>query len=369
MYRCVVPAGINAAKVFEPILKQSGCDYVENNNKFPSHFCTELIYGYGAGGKPYFLPENVGIPFGETQDEYFLVETHYDNPEFLESLVIENGVDVLYTSKIRTMDGSMLILGYGHLGLYIVPPNSAEFKIGGICSSDCTNDMLAGKGATSILAASLHAHKTTRKMRLRHFRGDLELPWILSDENYDASFQQLRYVHKPVKILPGDQLGVECVINTGNETILSGLSTKNDMCLVFLLLNKRLDYLFCSSEYPTKKTLSQYGIQKIKWSKELHERVITRADNHSNWVGRTLQSVVDEEVKWPDANIIDLAGEQMYGQQKQICPPVSILNMGGISLYQQLGSFRNQIPISLRNTVPVSTPGFTGGYTEWPKSN
>lgn len=59
----------------------------------------------------------------------------------------------------------------------------------------------------------------------------------------------------------------------------------------------------------------------------------------------------------------------MYGKHKKICPPVRMLNMGGILLYEQLDSLRNRNSMSMGNTAPVSTPGYMGGYAEWPKPN
>ena len=51
-----------------------------------------------------------------------------------------------------------------------------------------------------------------RKLRLRHYRGDKELPWIANDGNYDFDYQQDRPVTNEVKVLPGDHLA------TGNKS-------------------------------------------------------------------------------------------------------------------------------------------------------
>lgn len=236
LYRCKAPPGVDAAQLFDPFLNYAGEEcYLEETHQLPSHFCSELIYAWNRGGKPFYLPANVGIPLGETKDEYFVLEIHYDNSDLLDNLTVESGVSVLYSPKVRPLESSILLVGAGNFGLYIVPPKSVDFEMGGLCSSDCTKDMLSDKGATKIIAANLHAHMATHKIRLRHFRGNKELSWILSDDNYDASFQIMRHLNNPVRVMPGDQLGVECVMKSRNKTVLSGFSTRDEMCFCIFI--------------------------------------------------------------------------------------------------------------------------------------
>lgn len=47
---------------------------------------------------------------------------------------------------------------------------------------------------------------TARKMKLRHFRNNQELPWIKNDENYDFEYQQTRPLTDSIVVLPGDHL-------------------------------------------------------------------------------------------------------------------------------------------------------------------
>jgi len=43
-------------------------------------------------------------------------------------------------------------------------------------------------------------------MKLRHFRGNSELPWIASDDHYDFDYQQNRQLREVRKMMPRDQL-------------------------------------------------------------------------------------------------------------------------------------------------------------------
>lgn len=45
-----------------------------------------------------------------------------------------------------------------------------------------------------------------RKERIRHFRGDEELPFIANDEHYDFNYQNNRHFRTELKLLPGDHL-------------------------------------------------------------------------------------------------------------------------------------------------------------------
>jgi len=47
------------------------------------------------------FPDHVGIPFGESPDEYYMTEVHYDNPEKNEGKVLESGLEVYYTDNLR----------------------------------------------------------------------------------------------------------------------------------------------------------------------------------------------------------------------------------------------------------------------------
>ena len=47
-----------------------------------------------------------------------------------------------------------------------------------------------------------------RQIKVRHFRGNNELPWIVNDRNFDALFPQSVFLTNDIKILPGDQVTV-----------------------------------------------------------------------------------------------------------------------------------------------------------------
>ena len=49
------------------------------------------------------LPPHAGIPLGETHGgaTYFMLETHYDNPNMHTDIVDDSGVRIYYTEKVK----------------------------------------------------------------------------------------------------------------------------------------------------------------------------------------------------------------------------------------------------------------------------
>jgi len=86
-----------------------------------------------------------------------------------------------------------------------VPPNTTDFVVTGQCGSDCTSKKFNEDGI-SVFNVLLHSHLSGRKLKLRHFRDGVELPWIDYDDHYDFNYQQNKHLGEPVKILPGDHL-------------------------------------------------------------------------------------------------------------------------------------------------------------------
>ena len=79
-------------------------------------------------------------------------------------------------------------------------------------------------------------------MHLRHIRNGQELPIILQDNSYDFNFQASRQVSKGRgHILPGDELILQCEYGTlgRKNPVIGGLSTREEMCLGFILYYPR----------------------------------------------------------------------------------------------------------------------------------
>ncbi|ODN05531.1 DBH-like monooxygenase protein 1, partial [Orchesella cincta] len=364
VYRCIAPEGMDSATLFEQFTNHPGEEcYLNDNHVLPTVFCREMIHMWAVGGRPSQLPDEVGIPIGLTQNEYYLFESHYDNPDVRSDLVIESGVDFQYSPQIRRDEGMIIFNGYSVFGGFAVPPQSSDFPIAGHCSPDCSRSMLSEVGSVDIFGVTLHAHVSSRRLRVHHFRGNRELPWVINDDNYDFNYQQLRFLPNPVTIQPGDQLTTRCSYDTTwkNGSTVSGFSTRDEMCMSFLFINKRIPYLYCTSEYPTQQLMTMFGIRNITWELNAHERIVTNSD-FPQLVGLPFSEVVNR-VNWSPQRRTDLEREQFYGTHAAACPNLNLLSQmaaQAIVAQRASGQASGANPSNaLSGLNTISTPGAT----------
>ncbi|XP_021958935.1 DBH-like monooxygenase protein 1 [Folsomia candida] len=226
--------------------------------------CDTLVYTWAKGGKMMIFPEDVGFPIGETSTaQYYMVEVHYDNPQRLEGIFVETGLIMHYTPKLRSIDAGILAIGQGVDISLTIPPNQDGFKVVGHCSPQCTQEALGPEGIT-VFGSMLHSHKSGRKMKTRHLRENIELPWIDFDNPYDFSFQQNKVLLQTRQILPGDQLSVECTYSSiwrNGKPVIGGRSSYEEMCQSVLWYYPR-NQLQCMSRYDVDTHLADFGVEK-----------------------------------------------------------------------------------------------------------
>ncbi|CAG2181955.1 unnamed protein product, partial [Oppiella nova] len=109
------------------------------------------------------------------------------------------------------------------------------------CHTKCFQKTMNENGIT-VFAVFLHMHYLGRRIKIRHFRGTRELPWLDFDHNYDFNLQPFRTLSPTVQIKSGDQLTVECDYDSShrNTTTFGGLRTSDEMCLAFLYYYPKL---------------------------------------------------------------------------------------------------------------------------------
>ena len=87
------------------------------------------------------MPEHVGMPIGEDHGgaTFFILETHYDNPNLDKGVVDSSGLRILLTPNLREYDAGIMSAGIEVQPLaLIVPPMQEEFTTLGRCTADCT---------------------------------------------------------------------------------------------------------------------------------------------------------------------------------------------------------------------------------------
>ncbi|CAL8141876.1 unnamed protein product [Orchesella dallaii] len=305
LYKCnPTSPSFNAKATFDHLANGDGDEcYYTKQQKIPVNYCRALMYVWAYGGKDFYLPSNAGFPIGESEDEYYLLETHYDNPESLSNLEFGVGLELFYTDTLRSHDAGLFMTGYDISPSLILPPKSEDVMISGHCASYCTRKFIPNSGI-NIFSALLHSHMSGRKMRLYHTNENKSMSRVIYDDNYKFDFQQTRLLHNERKLSRGDNLIMQCYYNTKwkNGTTFGGFSTRDEMCLAFIWYYPKIpNFNACVSGLSLESTLKNFGIENVMLdsSKDVWEWVVTKPINFAN---RTLQDVMDNEISWDDNN-------------------------------------------------------------------
>lgn len=285
-------------------------------------YCKTYQYAWAKGASALFLPEDVGFPLNEDgKSEYVLLEIHYDNPKKLEGIKYPTGVEVFTTTDLRKHEAGLLTVGHSINSATLVPPNTTDFVNVGHCSTGCTTKKFPAEGI-HMFNIGLHSHLAGRKLKLRHFRGNKELPWISSDDHWDFNYQQNRPMVEPRHILPGDQLTYECTYDsTYRETpssVIGGLTTHDEMCECFNMYYPRMPELDrCGSSYPVNKLMPKFGIQE--WGTGRDPVVLAPA----SLANKRYTTVLDTIVNWTDQFRADLQEAMRYESHNEVCQSYS----------------------------------------------
>ncbi|CAL1295085.1 unnamed protein product [Larinioides sclopetarius] len=220
LYECV---GANR-KEYEPHLDQYGHQCHRSNMPDAMKKCEGVSLAWGIGGDDLLLPEDVGLPLESIPAKYYMLEVHYDNPNKVAGIVDSSGFRIYYSPKLRKYDAGTLMIGSTTSARVIVPSKRKEYVVAGHSNPRCLDPELP-KDGIKLLGAFLHAHLLGRHLKARHFRNSIELKPLADDGNYDFNYQ-------------------------------GGESTREEMCLVFLLYYPRIER-FASVSVPKYDTINK----------------------------------------------------------------------------------------------------------------
>ncbi|CAG7834112.1 unnamed protein product [Allacma fusca] len=283
--------------LFGPLAGQSGRSCTDSVMRDMQSNCEEDVFAWSLGGRMLVFPENVGFPWGENENEYFMVQFHLDNKDKLDT-TIETGVAIYHTEKLRKHEAGILTMGYSTI---IIPPDTKNWTVSVYCNVDCTNDL--PKHGIHLFNANLHAHASGSGMSLRHFRGDAELTRIVQDDTYDFHYQENRPLHHPRKVLPEDELKLECTYDTTWKhpagVVIGGPGSHDEMCMTFIYYYPRVPLVQCQSESNVDSILhQQFGITTSIFGRHLDPII----EEPSEWESLTLSDVFNTKVSWTDAS-------------------------------------------------------------------
>lgn len=155
--------------------------------------------------------------------QYFvhLYKTHYDNINGIPNPEVELHLDMYYTDKLRPNEAGIMIIGHGvpASASILIPPNTPAERILGHCGSGCTDLMFPDEGI-NLFMMNMHTHLAGRQTRVRHFRGNVEQPWLNSDNNYNVNYQESRLLKSEVKLQKGDHLMIRKIFKISTYHVL-----------------------------------------------------------------------------------------------------------------------------------------------------
>ncbi|CAL8067984.1 unnamed protein product [Orchesella dallaii] len=232
IFKCVPPSGQNADEVFGPFVNHTGsnCYAPSQEQELPVNYCLQhYLFVWAKGGHRRF----------------------------------KTGARISYTNNLREIEAGMLTIAHEvHVSL-AVPPNQKNYIVAGQCGSKCTELGVIEEDGINVFNSLLHAHLSGKTMKLRHLRGEEELPWFDFDNHYGFNFQQNKPLLEPKKIMKGDHLTIECTYNNvwnKGKIVVGGLSTREEMCMAFLWYYPKIDFEYCGSYYPPSQHFQELGI-------------------------------------------------------------------------------------------------------------
>lgn len=141
----------------------------------PTDTCTLVIGAWAIGGDPYIYPNNMGKPFFLPEQQYLMMEIHYDNSNFDKGLIniyivvyefdetrlgiVDSSYYRFYlTSKPRPIQvGLFVITEPVSPILQVIPPHQSAYTTYVYCSANCTSRLTK---PIYFIAGGLHGHLT-----------------------------------------------------------------------------------------------------------------------------------------------------------------------------------------------------------------
>ncbi|ODM90943.1 DBH-like monooxygenase protein 1 [Orchesella cincta] len=329
LHRCRAPPGMTQDEFFRGPSESEGteCYILDQPNQSPVPYCREVTHVYGIGGRAIFFPEDVGIAMQEIEDEYWMLQIHYDNPNNSTNLDVTVSLEAYYTDELRENEAGVLQMGDMQPGAHsiMIPPGSINHVIHGHCAPGCTDRILGevsenGEGVT-MFATFLHTHMSGIGVRLMQFRDGQEMPWINYDDNYDFNFQQFRVLREPRQILPKDHILYRCVYDSTDRdgtAITGGFSTREEMCTAFTYYYKASrGFALCRSETRSAAYMNHLGISNYTWQRPIRQMVVTAPEQYA---GLTMRDYVNNHIDWTIDYRRELQRLQIYEPQVTQCP-------------------------------------------------
>ncbi|KAL3870224.1 hypothetical protein ACJMK2_038301 [Sinanodonta woodiana] len=232
LYRCNIGDAVNVSQIHG-----HGFNCLEAPPVI--QYCKEFLAGWAPGGEGFYLPENVGISVGDSNDPVFYVlATQYKATGGPQGVKDTSGLRLTLTRSLRRQEAGYIDAGSYISWQHFLPPREPEFTTKAYCSQKC---LMWGFKDTldpmNVIGVMFKTHSLAKAVALRVIRDRTEMPWIIKDDKYSPNYQIMRSLRKPVTVQKGDRLLVECTYDTSSRTrtTLGGYFSENEVCRAYIL--------------------------------------------------------------------------------------------------------------------------------------
>eukprot|EP01084_Bolivina_argentea_P258652 436143_1 len=209
---------------------------------------------WSVGEEAFWFPENVGLEIGGLGQEsvhYVLLQTYYDNPFDNLEQSKSAGLRLFFTPTLRAMSAGILKIGVQQSSnsLYIPPGMDSVVNIG-YCFESCLKSGVSNQGITAF-ANRLNMNLLGSAIKLKHVRNGEELKPLDINAAFSFDFATINVFGEQIKILPGDELMVECRFNSleKEEMTYFGSTLLDERCVSYLYVYPKPEVAYCVSTF------------------------------------------------------------------------------------------------------------------------
>jgi len=200
--------------------------------------CTDLRYGWAVGGKPFCLPQDVGVRFArDRSDSWHVLEIHYDQSGRGSGGVVDRSGVRMTVTATEAANAPLRPAAFLWMGAKIpaisIPPGQQAFHLSAACRFGALPE-----GGVTAFAYGLHGHTLARALWTEvHARDGTYLHDAGCERHYSFDLQELRPLPEPFTLRGDHRVTAHCVYDsTGRAgTTRGGDSTEDEMCITFLL--------------------------------------------------------------------------------------------------------------------------------------
>lgn len=227
--------------------------------------CFNLVATWSKGSRGFVYPDNVGYPL-EGSGLYF-IEVYHEQNKLNEMKVVDKaGFKFHTTSTKRKHEAGLLNVGIQPGWTHIIPPGLKKVTSVGYCTSQCTREAFSPEGI-SVVGVHVQTNEMGKSIKVGLVRNGTELQPITRDRFVDSAYLEYRTFENSVRVLPGDDLMVECSYNSLDKSklTLGGFETQQEVCQATLIYYPRQEKLtMCQSKPKTKNFLKALSIDKLQ---------------------------------------------------------------------------------------------------------